>query len=136
MRASDSHVVFIPLVDEHHVIVARTSCVIDGRRGPSDEDARPVSWIVERMRAAWGGGAADAVPDMGPRPHEAGLLRLDCSKARAALGWRPGLTLEEALDWIVDWHKAVGGGADARTVTRRQIADYQAMTGRALQSAA
>ena len=104
--------------------------------GPSDEDARPVSWIVERMRAAWGGGAAEALPDSGPRPHEAGLLRLDCSKARAALGWRPGLTLEEALDWIVDWHKAVGGGADARTVTRRQIADYQAMTGRALRSAA
>ena len=98
--------------------------------GPSDEDARPVSWIVERMRAAWGGGAADAVPDTGPRPHEAGLLRLDCSKARAALGWRPGLTLDQALDWIVAWHKAVGGGADARAVTRAQIADYQAATGR------
>jgi CDP-glucose 4,6-dehydratase len=98
--------------------------------GPSDEDARPVSWIVERMRAAWGGGAADALPDTGPRPHEAGLLRLDCSKARAALGWRPALALDEALDWIVTWHKAVAGGADARAVTRAQIADYQAATGR------
>lgn len=103
--------------------------------GPSDEDARPVGWIVERMRAAWGGGAA-AVADTGPRPHEAGLLRLDCSKARAALGWRPALTLDQALDWIVAWHKAVGGGADARTVTLAQIADYAAASGRGLRDVA
>ena len=93
--------------------------------GPSDEDARPVSWMVERMRAAWGG-APEAVGDSAPSPHEAGLLRLDCSKARAALRWRPALPLAEALDWIVAWHKAVAAGEDARAVTLRQIADYQA----------
>ncbi len=98
--------------------------------GPADEDARPVSWIVDRMRAAWGGGAADALPDTGARPHEAGLLRLDCSKARAALGWRPALRLEQALDWIVGWHKAVGAGEDARAVTLAQIADYSAASSR------
>lgn len=92
--------------------------------GPSDEDARPVSWIVERMRTAWGGGAGAALPDSGPRPHEAGLLRLDTSKARAALGWRPALRLEQALEWIVAWHKAVGAGEDTRAVTLRQIEDY------------
>jgi CDP-glucose 4,6-dehydratase len=102
--------------------------------GPSDEDARPVAWIVERMRAAWGG-AGRAIADTGPRPHEAGLLRLDTSKARTALGWRPKLALDQALEWIVAWHKAVAAGADARAVTQAQIADYQASsacrTGRA-----
>ncbi len=93
--------------------------------GPADEDARPVSWIVERMRTAWGGGAGDALPDTGPRPHEAGLLRLDCSKARAALGWRPALRLEQALDWIVAWHKAIDAGEDARKVTLGQIEAYR-----------
>jgi len=102
--------------------------------GPSDEDARPVSWIVERMRSAWneqvgGGGAGAALPDSGPKPHEAGLLRLDTSKARAALGWRPALRLEEALDWIVAWHKAVGTGEDARAVTLKQIGDYAKAAG-------
>jgi len=95
--------------------------------GPADEDARPVGWIVERMRAAWGGVAGKAVPDTGPRPHEAGLLRLDSSKARAALGWRPALRLEQALDWIVAWHKAVAAGEDARAVSLAQIADYAAL---------
>ena len=93
--------------------------------GPSDDDARPVGWIVERMRAAWGDGGAPLL-DSGPRPHEAGLLRLDSSKARAALGWRPALTLDRALEWIVAWHKAVGSGEDARAVTLAQIADYSA----------
>lgn len=94
--------------------------------GPADDDARPVSWIVARMRAAWGGGTGDPLADTGPRPHEAGLLRLDCSKARAALGWRPALSLERALDWIVAWHRSVGAGEDARAVTLSQIADYAA----------
>ena len=98
--------------------------------GPSDEDARPVSWIVERMRAAWGEGAA-AIADTGPRRHEAGLLRLDSSKARAALGWQPMLRLEQALGWIAEWHKAVGGGEDARAITLQQIADYQTRAGQA-----
>ncbi|WP_448664695.1 CDP-glucose 4,6-dehydratase [Sphingomonas sp. CJ20] len=98
--------------------------------GPSDEDARPVSWIVARMRAAWGGNAANAVADTGPRPHEAGLLRLDCSKVRAALGWRAALSLEQTLDWIVAWHRAIGDGADARAVTLAQIADYRTLSSR------
>lgn len=97
--------------------------------GPSDEDARPVSWIVERMRAAWGQGLPESLPDTGPRPHEAGLLRLDCSKVRAALGWQPALRLEQALDRVVAWHRAVAAGEDARAVTLAQIADYAAISG-------
>jgi CDP-glucose 4,6-dehydratase len=96
--------------------------------GPADEDARPVSWIVDQMRAAWGGDAAVPLADTAPRPHEAGLLRLDCSKARVALGWRPALTLEKALDWIVTWHRTTGAGDDARAVTLSQIADYAAVS--------
>jgi CDP-glucose 4,6-dehydratase len=92
--------------------------------GPSDEDARPVRWIVERMRTAWGKAAAPPEADRGPRPHEAGLLRLDSSRARAELGWRPVLELGEAIGWIVEWHKAVARGEDAGAVTLRQIARY------------
>jgi CDP-glucose 4,6-dehydratase len=94
--------------------------------GPSEDDARPVSWIVERLRAAWGDEAGAARHDAGPRPHEAGLLRLDCAKARAALGWRPVLSLEQALDWIVEWHKQVAAGADARAVSLDQLGRYAA----------
>jgi CDP-glucose 4,6-dehydratase len=96
--------------------------------GPSDEDARPVSWIVERMGIAWGE-TGGTLLDSGRKPHEAGLLRLDSSKARAALGWHPRLSLETALAWIVEWHKSVAAGADARAVTLAQIARYAGRSG-------
>ena len=96
--------------------------------GPAEDDARPVSWIVEQMRAAWGD-AADPVPFAGVAAHEAGLLRLDCSRARALLGWQPALPLRDALGWIVAWHKAAAGGADARTTTMEQIAAYREKSG-------
>ncbi len=100
--------------------------------GPGDEDARSIGWIVERVRGAWRDGAMPPAADAGAKPHEAGLLRLDSARARAALGWRPVLTLGETIDWIVDWHKAVGkvargGGEDARRTTLGQIAHYAAL---------
>jgi CDP-glucose 4,6-dehydratase len=98
--------------------------------GPSDEDARPVSWIVERLQAAWGDGSGKTLSDSGPQPHEATLLRLDSSKARSLLGWRPVLPLDAALGWIGEWHKAVDAGADARDVTVDQIERYIGRHGR------
>jgi CDP-glucose 4,6-dehydratase len=91
--------------------------------GPADEDAKPVAWIVNRIAKAWGveSGWRDW---QGDAPHEADLLKLDCSKARAELGWRPTLTLDQAIDSIVAWHKAVAAGEDARDVSRRQIRDF------------
>ena len=91
--------------------------------GPADEDARPVAWIANRMAESWGveSGWRDWEGEV---PHEAGLLKLDTSKARAELGWRPTLTLLQALEAIVAWHKAVGAGEDARDVTLDQIRTF------------
>ena len=56
--------------------------------GPSDEDARPVQWIVERLCRAWGRDAQWSLQP-GQHPHEASYLRLDISKARQRLQWVP-----------------------------------------------
>lgn len=91
--------------------------------GPRDEDARPVLTIVERMAALWREGARWEA-DPGPHPHEARCLKLDISKARAALGWCPRWTLEDALDRIVAWHKAWAADEDMRAHCLRDIHDY------------
>jgi CDP-glucose 4,6-dehydratase len=52
------------------------------------------------------------------------MLRLDSSKARSELGWKPRLRLDETLTMIVDWHRHVAQGGDARTVSLRQIDDF------------
>ena len=101
--------------------------------GPADDDTQPVRWIVQKMFEAWGGEQRWQQPSA-PQPHEAVLLKLDCSKARNELGWNPRFRLEEALGKVVEWHSAVANGADAREVSRRQLNDYQgssALMGRA-----
>ena len=92
--------------------------------GPSDEDAKPVQWIVERLTASWGRGASWQL-DLQPQPHEAHYLRLDCTKARSRLGWKPRWGLSETLAYIVDWHKALAAGKDMRAISLGQISHYE-----------
>jgi CDP-glucose 4,6-dehydratase len=91
--------------------------------GPNDEDAKPVSWIVERLTKVWGEGASWE-PDGGDHPHEAHYLKLDCSKAKARLDWLPRWHLDETLGEIVDWQKKYQQGADMKAVTLEQIDIY------------
>ncbi len=46
--------------------------------GPSEEDARPVSWVASRIGEAWGSSASWHLSET-PHPHEANFLKLDCS---------------------------------------------------------
>jgi CDP-glucose 4,6-dehydratase len=92
--------------------------------GPHDSDARPVEWIISRLCASWGDGAAWQL-DGAPQPHEATYLKLDCAKARARLGWQPRWPLAHTIDQIVAWHRAHAAGADMRALTLAQIAAYQ-----------
>ena len=94
--------------------------------GPDAADAQPVQGVVEQLARLWGEGAGwQSQP--GDHPHEASLLMLDVSRARHQLGWRPRLPLEAALQMVVDWARAHRDGADARTLTLRQIQAYQAL---------
>lgn len=93
--------------------------------GPNDEDAKPVSWIVDRLTKEWGDGASWVLDD-GDHPHEAHYLKLDCSKARSRLDWHPRWRLEETLTAIIDWHHAYQDGNDMREMTLRQIEKYSA----------
>jgi len=92
--------------------------------GPLDEDARPVEWIVGKLCELWGSGAGYRV-DAGNHPHEAHYLKLDISKSRADLGWRPRWGLEKALYSIVEWTHAFKSGDDIAAVCHQQIEDYQ-----------
>jgi CDP-glucose 4,6-dehydratase len=90
--------------------------------GPGDEDARPVSWLLDRLAESWPGAAWKQAG--GAHAHEAGYLKLDSSLARRELGWRPRWNLQTALDKTVEWHSAWRSGADMREVCLRQIHDH------------
>lgn len=94
--------------------------------GPAEDDARPVRWIAATMAALWGvEGSWTKQP--GEHPYESTYLKLDASKARARLGWRPRLPVAQALEWTVEWYRAFRDGAELRTVTESQIQRYSAL---------
>ena len=89
--------------------------------GPHEDDVRPVRWIADALAARWSDGA-QWQQDGSAHPHEATTLKLDSTRARTLLDWTPRLSLDESLDWIVEWHRA----ADSRAVTLQQIERYEA----------
>jgi len=91
--------------------------------GPDDSDAKPVEWLVKELCAKWGNNASYAL-DTGKHPHEAHYLKLDCSKAKTMLGWRPFWDLKKAIDSIVEWTKAYAGKRDVTAACMKQIEAY------------
>ena len=91
--------------------------------GPDEIDARPVQWIVERL--------CMQVPDANwecdaePQPHEANSLKLDSSKAKFVLQWKPRWNLSEALAMTLSWHQAWRSGADMIKTSLEQIHAYE-----------
>ena len=95
--------------------------------GPRDDDAWPVERVANLLCAAWGEGAS-CVIDAGEHPHEAHYLKLDCSRARTELGWRPRWDLEKALASIVQWTRVFAAKGDIRACCLQQIEEYGAMS--------
>ena len=91
--------------------------------GPVDEDPRSAEFVVERLTRRRGDGARWVTPGR-DHPHEAGLLKLDCTKARNELGWSPKWRLEQALDAVVAWNRAHLRDLDMQSFSVRQIEDY------------
>lgn len=72
--------------------------------GPSSEDNIAVRDIVSWAAEYWGDGKYEFAPST-QKVHEAGQLRLDCSKATLQLSWRPVWQAKEALSKTLDWYK-------------------------------
>lgn len=95
--------------------------------GPTETDAKPVSWIADKLAHLWGNSASWS-QDVGMHPHEAHYLKLDSSKARSYLDWQPVLPLNQALDWIVEWYRAFQAGDELQRLTQTQIERYEALS--------
>jgi CDP-glucose 4,6-dehydratase len=87
--------------------------------GPDPGDERPVRWLVEHWPRPVDVRAGE------PEPREQPALRVDSSKARARLSWRPVWDLATGLAAAAEWYAAVAAGEDARAVTLQQIADFE-----------
>lgn len=92
--------------------------------GPDDCDCVETGELVNMFCKAWGEGVSWKNVAEKDAPHEANFLKLDCSKIKAALQWKPRWHIADAIDKTVEWSKAYLSGADIRTVMERQIREY------------
>jgi CDP-glucose 4,6-dehydratase len=91
--------------------------------GPKEEDCKPVNWILDQMVKTWGAGASWEL-DKNNNPHEAGFLKLDCSKAKQKLHWEPQWNLDYTLGLIVNWHQAWRDGKNMHEQCLAEITNY------------
>lgn len=91
--------------------------------GPRDEDNRTVKEVIDLLISKWGTGPVWGV-EGSQQPHEANLLKLDCSKAYAQLNWASQWGLDLAISKIVEWQKAFQAKKDMRQFSLTQINEY------------
>ena len=88
--------------------------------GPNEAGNQTVATVLAKLTEHWSGlrwHIADGV-----RPHEAGLLQLDSTKARSLLNWHPVWGLEESLRHTSDWYRAYQENGEV--ITREQLNSY------------
>jgi CDP-glucose 4,6-dehydratase len=91
--------------------------------GPEDEDAQPVGFILDEIKQIWDEKISWQIAD-GEHPHETNLLKLDSSKSKNELGWKPKLSLPEALKLTSDWYKSFKNKENLTEITQKQIEVY------------
>jgi len=92
--------------------------------GPDSDSEQSVEFVVKTFARLWRG-KVDWVTDNTDQPHEAGLLKLDSSRARDVLGWRPRFDLESSLAMTVNWYREAQAQKSMREITENQIAAFE-----------
>lgn len=92
--------------------------------GPDDCDCVTTGKLVDLFCSFWGGSAGWKDVSEKNAPHEAGFLKLDCSKIKHVMNWKPKWHIDEAVKYSVNWSKAYLNGKDVLDETDRQITEY------------
>lgn len=91
--------------------------------GPEKNDVVNNAALVKMFCDYWGNGfTSNSKSDNGP--HEAKFLKLDITKAKKVLGWKPMLNVNKAVELTVEWSKEYLNGGDIVNCMDRQIKSY------------
>lgn len=91
--------------------------------GPDDVDCFQTGALVDLFVSKWGEGMK-WIDRYDGGPHEANFLKLDCSKLKAAFGWKPRWNLDTAIEKVVEWSKCWMSGGDVRACMDKQIEEF------------
>lgn len=92
--------------------------------GPGLNDALPVIEMVKLSIREWGEGKYEVFKDS-KQPHEAGLLKLDISKAINDLNWKPKYYALQTIEKTIAWYKYyLNNPKDIIYFTEKQIKEF------------
>jgi CDP-glucose 4,6-dehydratase len=91
--------------------------------GPNISDTLSVENMVEKSITYWGYGNL-SIDQNSNNPHEAGLLKLDISRAISELNWRPVFNAEIAIERTIAWYKGYYEGISAKKLVENDIEFY------------
>ena len=97
--------------------------------GPVSSQDITVKILLQNLAEIWGWNAIDdaiKINDSKPTFNEAGLLKLNCNKAKNLIKWEPNLNFNETLIYISDWYKKYFlGSQNMYDFTLEQIDEYE-----------
>jgi len=91
--------------------------------GPDDNDCIKTKDLVDLFCEVWGG-SQSWKSTCTEGPHEAGFLKLDCSKLKTIFGWKPRWDIRESINRTVDWTRTFLQKGDICAIMDKQIFDY------------
>lgn len=92
--------------------------------GPDDKDCITTGELVDIFCNKWGDGASWLHQSEINAPHEANFLRLDSSKIKKVLGWKPKWNVNIAIEKTVEWTKAMILDENISQIMISQIEQY------------
>lgn len=87
--------------------------------GPDAEGCVTTGELAELFCNAYGGMSVRVQPDNGP--HEASFLKLDCALLKEKFGWKPSISVSDAVELTVEWTKVWQSGASLLDCMSAQI---------------
>ena len=92
--------------------------------GPDDKDCITTGELVDIFCNKWADGASWLHQSEINAPHEANFLRLDSSKIKKVLGWKPKWNVNTAIEKTVEWTKAWKENNNMSDIMNSQIKEY------------
>lgn len=91
--------------------------------GPDECDSITTGELVDLFCEYWGDATWKDVSEENA-PHEAGYLKLDCSKIKRVMKWSPKWHIEDAVRYSVEWSKVYLNKEDVELEMEKEIAAY------------
>lgn len=92
--------------------------------GPDDCDCVTTGDLVSIFCDKWGDKAEWVDVSEMDAPHEAGFLKLDCSKIKNVFNWKPKWHINEAIANTVEWSRSYLNGYNVIETLEKQINEY------------